>query len=337
MPSENSRACCTRGEPLATIRIRSARLIGYKELREVDIAWPFNFPARLQIPASTMNPEFEVAAVENLARSRPVERTVIDVHIITLGHVLFAAGLVGVGLLSLGSGDFAYTWQPVPDWVVWRTGFARLSGFLLSGTGIALLIRRSSAKGAIVISFYLALLMLSLHLPRVLYSPADVGRWLGLCENLTLVCGGWILALSVSRWETESPGKIWTNLRIPQLLYAGACVVFGVSHFVYADATAGMVPAWLPYRMGFAYLAGAGHFAAGIAMLSGIVPGLAAILEAGMISSFVLLVHIPGVFSDPHSRLQWTMLSVASALAGAAWLLAASFQTTIWRRKRFGV
>jgi len=281
-----------------------------------------------------MNPESELAAAENVDQSRPVERKAIDVHIITLGHVLFAAGLIGVGLLSLGSGDFAYTWQPVPEWVVWRSGFAHFSGLLLSGTGIALLIRGSSAKGAIVMSFYLALLMLSLHLPRVLYSPADVARWLGLCENLALVCGGWILARALSRWRTEPPGKIWTNQSVPQLLYAGACVVFGVSHFVYADATAGMVPAWLPYRIGFAYLAGAGHFAAGVAMLSGIVPGLAATLEAGMISSFVLLVHIPGVFSDPDSRPQWTMLSVASALAGAAWLLAGSFHRKMWRRQR---
>lgn len=179
--------------------------------------------------------------------------------------------------------------------------------------------------------------MFSLHLPRVLYSPAEVGRWLGLCENLTLVCGGWILALSVSRWETESLGKIWTNLRIPQLLYAGACVVFGVSHFVYANATAGMVPAWLPYRIVFAYLAGAGHFAAGVAMLMGIVPGLAATVEAGMITLFVLLVHIPGVLNDPNSRLQWTMLSVAAALAGAAWLLAASFHKTVLPRNRLSI
>lgn len=281
-----------------------------------------------------MNPEFEFVAGENLDQSRPVERTAIGIHIITLGHVLFAAGLVGVGLLSLGSGDFAYTWQPVPDWVVWRSGLARVSGFLLFGTGIALLQRRSSARGAIVMSFYLALLMLLLHLPRVLYSPIDVGRWLGFCENLTLVCGGWILALSLSRGETVSLGGIWTNQRVPQLLYAGACVVFGVSHFVYADATAGMVPAWLPDRIGFAYLAGAGHFAAGVAMVSGVVPGLAATLEAGMITSFVLLVHIPGALNDPNNRLQWTMLSVASALAGAAWLLAASFHKTVLRRNR---
>jgi len=90
-------------------------------------------------------------------------------------------------------------------------------------------------------------------------------------------------------------------------------------------------PAWLPYRLSFAYLTGAGHFAAGLAMLSGIIPPLAATLEASMITSFVLLVHIPGVRAEPHSRLQWTMLSVASALAGAAWLMAVSLR---WRIPR---
>jgi len=180
---------------------------------------------------------------------------------------------------------------------------------------------------------YLALLMVALHLPRVLFRPMDVGRWLGLCENLTLVCGGWILALAVSRHGPVTPVKVWSSPRLPQLLYAGACVVFGVSHFVYADATAGMVPAWLPYRIGFAYLTGAGHLAAGLAMLSGVVPGVAATLEAGMITSFVLLVHIPGVISDPHSRLQWTMLSVASALAGSAWLVAGSLRRPVWRER----
>jgi len=92
-----------------------------------------------------------------------------------------------------------------------------------------------------------------------------------------------------------------------------------------------MVPSWLPYRLGFAYLTGAGHLTAGLALLLGIVPALAATLEASMITSFVLLLHMPGVFSEPHSRLQWTMLSVASAHAGAAWLIAGSIRRPIRR------
>lgn len=277
-----------------------------------------------------MNHELEIAAVQNSDELSQVATKATDAQMIALGHTLFAVGLVGVGLLSLGSGDFAYTWQPVPEWVLWRTGFAYLSGFLLSASGIALLIRHSARSSAIAVTVYLTLLMCALHLPRLLFHPMEVGRWLGLCENLTLVCGGWILALDLRRREPVTPVELWSKPRLPQLLYAGACVVFGISHFVYSEATAGMVPAWLPYRLGFAYLTGAGHLAAGLAMLFGIIPTEAATLEADMITSFVLLVHIPGVFSDPHSRLQWTMLSVATALAGAAWLIAGSLRRRIW-------
>jgi uncharacterized membrane protein len=284
-----------------------------------------------------MNQELDVAVAQSSQESLPVERKAIDAHIITLGHILYAVGLMGVGVLSLGSGDFAHSWQPVPDWVIWRAGLARFSGLLLLATGIMLLTRRAARNSGIIMGVYLALLMFALHLPRVILRVTDVGSWLGFCENLTLVCGGWLLALAVSCHEPVSRVKLWSNPRVPQLLYAGACVLFGVSHFVYAEATAGMVPPWLPYRLGFACLTGAGHLTAGLAMLLGIVPALAATLEASMITSFVLLLHIPGVLFDPHSRLQRTGLSVASALAGAAWLIAGSIRRPIWRERDSGL
>jgi len=104
-----------------------------------------------------------------------------------------------------------------------------------------------------------------------------------------------------------------------------ALLPIGLSHFVYVNETAQMVPAWLPARTGLAYLTGAGHAAAGLGLLFSIVPRLAATLEAVMMSSFVLLIHIPAVAHAPTDRLQWTMLSVATALAGSAWTVAGSF------------
>ncbi len=270
--------------------------------------------------------QIEVVDAHKIQLERDSERVTGGTRVLALGHSLFAVGLIGLGMLSLGSGDFAYSWQPVPPWVPWRTALAYLSGLILVITAIGVLVRRWARPATQVIGLYLLVLLLALHLTRVLYSPGDLGRWLGLAENLALVCGAWILVCLLPLSTPRAELKVWQKVRFPQMLFAAACVVLGLSHFVYLEVTAGMVPAWLPYRIGFAYLTGAGHFAAGVAILLMIIPGVAATLEASMISSFVLLLHIPAVVADPRSRLQWTMLCVASALAGSAWILAGSLQ-----------
>jgi hypothetical protein len=79
----------------------------------------------------------------------------------------------------------------------------------------------------------------------------------------------------------------------------------------------------------FFYLTGRGHFAAGLALLSEAVPRLAATLKARMITSFVLLIHIPGLCAAPRNRLQWTMFFMASGLAEASWV-AGSLRAFSW-------
>jgi uncharacterized membrane protein len=249
---------------------------------------------------------------------------------VAFGHTLFAIGLAGMGALSLGSGDFAYTWQPVPDWVIWRSGLAHIAGLLMLAAGIGMLVQRVARTSALVMTIYLVSWILLLQLPRVARAPASVGSWLGFSENLVLICGGWTLFMALSGSNRDSANWFLSSPRAPRFLFGASCVVLGLSHFTYVDATAAMVPAWLPDRVAFAYLTGSGHLAAGIAILLGVLPRLAATLEAAMIGSFVLLVHIPGVASAPTSRLQWTMMFVASALAGSAWMVAASLREFSW-------
>jgi uncharacterized membrane protein len=167
----------------------------------------------------------------------------------------------------------------------------------------------------------------------VVIAPGNVGMWLGFCENLFLMSGGWILFASLAGPGNTLGMKFVTSIsgvRVARYLIGISCLVFGLSHFVYLDGTASMIPAWMPYHIGFAGLTGAGHFAAGLGILFSLLPRLAATLEAIMISLFVALVHIPGVASGPANRMQWTMLFVASALAGAAYTTARSLQHASW-------
>jgi uncharacterized membrane protein len=240
--------------------------------------------------------------------------------------------MAGIGVLSLYYGDFALQWQPVPKWVPNRELLAQISGIFLIACGTGMFFKRTAAPFALALAIYLLFWLLLLKGPPVIAAPLDVGIWLGFAESLALLCGGWILFLVLAKGSRL--GNVFTaaerDRRIARILFALSCLVYGLSHFMYAKFTATMVPAWLPYREGFAWLTGAGHFAAGLGILFMLLPRLAATLEAAMMTLFVLLVHIPGVAAEPTSRLQWTMLCVASALAGAAWAVANSLGKLGW-------
>jgi uncharacterized membrane protein len=257
-----------------------------------------------------------------------------------IGHLLFALGLAGLGVLSLFSGDFAYVWQPVPMGVPLREILARLSGALLLAGGLGLLVKRTASHGAFAMAAFLFGWVLVLQLPRVASAPGNVGMWLGLAESTVLMTGGWTLFASLANPQAGARMSFVTSrrgTRLARILFGFACLPLGLSHFVYATGTAGMIPAWIPAHLGFACLTGAGHIATGLAVLFGVLPRLAATCEAAMISLFVILIHIPGAVAEPSSRFAWTIVFVATALAGAVWVIAASLRNRAWlwtRRSR---
>ena len=240
-----------------------------------------------------------------------------------LGPVAFALAMTGLGVLALIYGDFALQWQPVPTWLPLRLEVAYLSGLVLLLAGIGLFIRRIAARCALALTLVLLLCWVLPQLIKVASVGISIGSVLGLCETLAVTTGGWLLWASLSRRG---------GARIARCLFAVSCVVFGLSHFVYAGFTAGMIPHWLPLHLGLAYATGAGHLAAGLAILVGIQARLAAALEALMMSSFVILVHIPSLIATPSPdwaptvRIQLTALCWASALAASAWVVARSLR-----------
>jgi uncharacterized membrane protein len=245
------------------------------------------------------------------------------------GHAAFALAMSGLGVLGLVYGDFALQWQPVPPGLPAREGLAYLSGAIMLLGGIGLFAKPIAARCALALSIYLLIFWVAPQSLKLVPVVRSAGPWLGFCETLTAAVGGWILwsCLRPRGLETAPAGA--AGLHVARRLFGIACLVFGLSHFEYANFTAGMIPAWLPLRTGLAYATGAGHAAAGLAILFGIRPRLAATLEAAMMSSFVALVHIPSLWTSPDwaptSRIQWTALFWATALAGSAWIVAHSF------------
>jgi uncharacterized membrane protein len=111
-------------------------------------------------------------------------------------------------------------------------------------------------------------------------------------------------------------------VKLARILFAIAIIPIGLSHIVYADTTASYVPHWLPYRIGWAYLTGAGQIGSGLGLLFGVLPSIAAWAEAGQISLYTLLVWGPAVIAAPKQRLPWTAFFISWIIGAAAWVVA---------------
>ena len=264
-----------------------------------------------------------------------------------LARAGFASGMMGLGLLSIIYVSFSLQWEPVPG--VFPRQLAYLSGAILVLGASALAIRGAMAWGALVLMAFLGLWVVVLKIPeaaavmpRITKVSSFIGTILGVFEDLGMACGAWTLyALSVKGGDKPViPGLCGERgLRVARTLFGIACIEYGLSHFAFADFTAAMVPSWLHARLFLAYLTGAGHLCAGIALITGVLPRLAATLEALMMSAFVLLVHIPMVLwhKAGEGHLNWTLLFVATSLASSAWAISGALKDQPWGLKVSGL
>jgi uncharacterized membrane protein len=236
----------------------------------------------------------------------------------------FAVGMIGLGILALVYGDFALVWQPVAPWIPGRTVLAYASGLIMLLGGVGLLFRATAAWSARILFPYFIVWLL-LKLPALLVAPQIEAVWLGFGELAVILAGGWVLFAKLARLREGSLLTFTTgenSIYLARMLFAVSLIPIGLSHLVYVKETAELVPAWLPYRVGWAYLTGAGQIACGLGVLFSIFPRVAAMTEAGMISLFTLLVWGPAILAASTTRLPWTAFFISWVIASAAWLVA---------------
>ena len=247
---------------------------------------------------------------------------------------MFAIGLLGLGVLGLVMGDFAMVWQPVAAWFPGRTTLAYAAGALMLICGAGLMFRATSTWAVRILFPYLIVWQL-LKLPSLFVAPKLEAVYLGFGELAVLLAGGWTLFAQLGdvrvSWLAWATGE--RGVRIARYYFAVWIIPIGLSHLIYAKMTADYVPAWLPYRVGWAYLTGAGQIASGLGVLFGVLPRVAAWAEAGQITVYTLLVWLPAIFVAPRERLPWTALWISWTIGAAAWVVAqntsprASFDT----------
>ena len=254
------------------------------------------------------------------------------------GHALFGVAVAGLAILSLVYGNFAPILEPAPALLprpeVWLYG----SGAILLAASAGLFFVRTALASAMIIGVYESVWAVARARP-VLLKPLSVGSWYGLGEALGPLVGAWILYAALRRQNDAHAATVMTGdraLHVARVLFGAACLGYGAAHFAYAAYTAAMVPAWLPCRTALVYFTGACHAAAGFGLLVGVLPRLAATLEAIMLSLFGVAVWLPSFFARPvpdwasSTQIQWSEILVTFLLAASAWIVASSLRSTPW-------
>jgi uncharacterized membrane protein len=244
---------------------------------------------------------------------------------------MLAAGCVGLGIVSLLFRNFEVFWRLFATLAPWQNAIACAQGVILIAGGVGMLVPRTSRLATLLVTLYFSLWLLVFGVRTVVKHPTNEIGWLSFGQNLMLVTGGWTLLGSFAARRGTPPENSVTGargLRVARVLYALALPPVGLSHFIFLKLTAPLVPSWLPFHTGFAYLTGAGHIAAGLGILFGVLPALAAAAEAAMISIFTFLVWVPAIAHAPGTRELWLEFFLSAAIAGAAWVIAGSMQGT---------
>jgi hypothetical protein len=239
-------------------------------------------------------------------------------NISNLGRHVFGVAALAFGLITL-------VWHNYKDWDQLRYilnaadgpvfVYAAAAAQIFGGTAIQF--RRTAKTGAVFVgAVYLAFAVLGV--PLIITTPQIYNSWGNFFEQLSLVTGaGMIYFHMSSAWTPEILIRVGRNLM-------GICVTsFTLEQAVYLDATAKLVPKWLPPSQMFWAITTTVLFTlAAVALLTNRMALLATRLLTAMIVIFGLLVWIPMLLSDPHSHANWSESAETFAIAGTAWILA---------------
>ena len=215
--------------------------------------------------------------------------------LIKSGRIIFATGIIALGILCIISKDFIVGRPPA-----WPAGFevnpvlAYVSGATLIIAAIAILFKKKAGLAALLIAFLIFLLSVLRHLPHFM------NDWANAYKSIALFGGALIIASSFFKEDGNTTSGFRVNESFRKSLVITGCIllaaffiVCGYAHFKFAEFVKTLIPSYIPFHAFWTYFCGICLFAGGAGLLIPQTRRWAALLSGIMVLGWFMLLHIP--------------------------------------------
>jgi uncharacterized membrane protein YphA (DoxX/SURF4 family) len=257
------------------------------------------------------------------------ERHGLD-KIMPFGRLFFAIPMAVFGTEHLtDASDIA---GGVPQWLPAHTFWVYLVGIALLAAALSIVVKIQSRLAATLLGLTLCSFVLLIHIPNVVAQPGS-RIFLALALRDTAFAGG-AFAFAGCQMIPSRPGGVPWLVNLARFFIAIPAVFFGVEHFLHPTFAPGVplgkeIPAWIPGRLFWAYLAGAVLVAAGACLILNIKARLAATSLGITILLLVLFVYLPLLVKSPSDIVAINYFFDTLVFSGAILLLADALGTNV--------
>jgi uncharacterized membrane protein len=133
-----------------------------------------------------------------------------------------------------------------------------------------------------------------------------------------------LIALWAARADLAQARGLDKIVAFGSLCLAVPLAVFGALHLSAARGLATMVPAYMPWRLFWAYFFGFALLAASLSIATKIQVRWSGLLFGIAMFLFVAMLMVPGAIAHPRDRFAWTFVCRESSFGSGGWLLAGS-------------
>lgn len=241
-----------------------------------------------------------------------------------VGIYFYAAAMAAFGVIQLIIRNFLLSEFQVPAGVPFRGVLVILSSVVFLGAAAAIFLRFRRQLALVVVGLMYGLVFAGVHLPALIMNVYNGNDWAVMFEGLMIGSGAFIIAAQVPADSGLGPGWlrfIQVAATVGHYLFASALFLFAIQHIIYFDYIVTLIPAWMPVKVGLAYLVIAAYILAGMSFVLGRGVGVAAFWLGIMFGLWVIVLHAPRAIGKWGVETEWASLFVALAVSGVSFYI----------------